>query len=70
MNNCEDAKSIKDALAQNGIYSGLTSGISMEPLIHHQKDTVIVVAPKGRMKKYDIPRLYSAERQIRYAQGY
>ncbi len=55
MNNSGDAKSIKEALEQNGIYTGLTSGTSMEPLIHHQRDTVIVVKPKGRMEKYDIP---------------
>ncbi len=27
----------------------------MEPLIHHQKDTIIVVKQNGRLKKYDIP---------------
>jgi hypothetical protein len=27
----------------------------MEPLIHNQKDTVIIVKPKERLKKYDVP---------------
>lgn len=49
------ARSIKEVLSENGIYTGLTSGNSMEPLIHHQKDTIIVVKPVGRLKKYDIP---------------
>lgn len=51
----ENYKSIKEALDSGGIYSGLTSGVSMEPLIHHQRDTIIVVKPEGRLKKYDIP---------------
>lgn len=51
----DNFKSIKEAVAQNGIYTGLTSGTSMEPLIHHQKDTIIVVKQNGRLKKYDIP---------------
>ncbi len=55
MNYSDEAKSIKQALEENGIYSGLTSGISMEPLIHHQRDTVIIVKPEERLKKYDIP---------------
>jgi hypothetical protein len=55
VNNCEEAKTIEEALAQNGIYTGLTTGSSMEPLIHNQKDTVIIVKPKERLKKYDVP---------------
>lgn len=51
----ENLKTIKEAVEENGIYTGLTSGTSMEPLIHHQKDTIIVVRPQGRLKKYDIP---------------
>lgn len=47
--------SIKEVLDDNGIYTGLTVGISMEPLIHHQRDNIIVVKPQGRLKKYDIP---------------
>lgn len=44
-----------EILDKTGIYSGLTSGTSMEPLIHHQKDTIIVTKANGRLKKYDIP---------------
>lgn len=42
-------------LDKTGVYSGLTSGTSMEPLIHHQKDTIIIAKTNGRLKKYDIP---------------
>lgn len=44
-----------EILNKTGIYSGLTSGTSMEPLIHHQRDTIIVTRCNGRLKKYDIP---------------
>lgn len=47
--------SIKEILDTVGTYTGLTSGTSMRPLIHHQKDNIIVVKNKGRLKKYDVP---------------
>ena len=55
MSKTEHLVSIKEALEKNGVYTGLTSGTSMEPLILHQKDNIIVVRPAGRLKKYDIP---------------
>jgi len=51
----EEFKSIKEILETRGIYTGLTMGASMEPLIHQQRDNIIVVKPEGRLKKYDIP---------------
>lgn len=50
-----DFKSIKEILDTAGTYTGLTMGSSMEPLIHQQKDNIIVVKNKGRLKKYDVP---------------
>lgn len=55
MNNENEYNSIKDIIEKNGVYIGLTKGTSMEPLIHHQKDNIVVVKPKQRLKKYDIP---------------
>jgi len=46
--------SIKEILEKSGTYSGLTVGCSMEPLLHEQKDNIIVVRPEGRLKKYDV----------------
>lgn len=46
--------SIKDILDKCGTYTGLTMGSSMWPLIHQQRDNIIVVKPDGRLKKYDI----------------
>lgn len=48
-------KSLKEILDTTGKYTGLTMGTSMEPLIHHQRDNIIVVKNKGRLKKYDVP---------------
>jgi hypothetical protein len=48
-------KSLKEILETTGKYTGLTMGTSMKPLIHHQKDNIIVVKNKGRLKKYDVP---------------
>ncbi|MBE6741387.1 MAG: hypothetical protein E7570_03700 [Ruminococcaceae bacterium] len=46
--------SIKEILDKTGMYTGLTSGISMKPLLHEQRDNIIVVKPEGRLKKYDV----------------
>lgn len=51
----EELNSIKEILDTYGKYTGLTMGSSMWPLIHQQRDNIIVVKPKGRLKKYDIP---------------
>lgn len=46
---------IKEILDTYGKYTGLTMGTSMHPLIHQQKDNIIVVKNKDRLKKYDVP---------------
>lgn len=46
--------SIKEILDETGAYTGLTVGSSMEPLLHEQKDNIIVIKPEGRLKKYDV----------------
>lgn len=51
----EQYNSIKEILDKTGTYTGLTMGSSMQPLIHQQKDNIIVVKNKGRLKKYDVP---------------
>lgn len=51
----DNYKSIKEILDRTGIYTGLTMGSSMWPLIHQQRDNIIVVKSKGRLKKYDVP---------------
>ena len=46
--------SIREILDTYGKYSGLTTGTSMNPLLHQGKDTIIVVKPEDRLKKYDV----------------
>ncbi|MCR5208081.1 MAG: S24/S26 family peptidase [Eubacterium sp.] len=50
----DNYSSVREILEETGKYTSFTSGRSMWPLIHHQKDNIIVVAPDGRLKKYDI----------------
>lgn len=50
-----DFKSIKEILDTTGTYTGLTMGSSMQPLIHQQRDNIIIIKNKGRLKKYDVP---------------
>ncbi len=47
--------SIEQQLAQNGVYVGLTKGVSMRPMLREGKDTIIVSPVVGRLKKYDVP---------------
>ena len=46
--------SIKEILEKTGTYTGLTVGISMKPLLHEQRDNIIVIYPEERLKKYDV----------------
>lgn len=41
-------------IEKNGILSFTPSGNSMWPIISNRADTVIIEAPKGRLKKYDV----------------
>lgn len=50
----ENTQSIRDILDSTGKYTSLTAGYSMWPLLHNQKDNIIVIKPKDRLKKYDI----------------
>ena len=47
--------SIENRLEQDGIYVGLTKGVSMRPMLREGKDTIIVSPVVGRLKKYDVP---------------
>lgn len=46
---------IEDILKQDGIYVGLTKGVSMRPMLRAGKDTVLISPLNGRLKKYDVP---------------
>lgn len=48
-------RTIEEELAEAGVFYGTTSGVSMEPLLHHRGQT-IVLRPLGgaRARKHDI----------------
>lgn len=46
---------IEQILAENGIYVGLTKGVSMQPMLRAGRDTILISPVKGRLKKYDVP---------------
>ena len=48
-------KTIAQALQETGLYVGTTKGVSMEPLFRDSRDTIVIVPPTGRLKKYDVP---------------
>ena len=47
--------SIEQQIEQNGIYVGLTKGVSMRPMLREGKDTIMISPVVGRLKKYDVP---------------
>lgn len=50
----QEFTSIRECLDKTGKYTGLTMGTSMRPIIHQQRDNIIVVKNTERLKKYDI----------------
>ena len=58
--------SIKEILEKTGTYTGLTVGSSMQPLLHQQKDNIIVVYPEERLKKTEtVPHISIAIIEIK-----
>lgn len=47
-------ESIREVLDTYGKYTSLTSGVSMWPLLYNQRDNIVVIKNKDRLKKYDI----------------
>ena len=54
MENERHLKDPKEALADGGTYTGMTTGYSMWPLLADHRDNIIVVKNQGRLQKYDI----------------
>ena len=52
---------IREILDAYGKYTGLTTGTSMNPLLHEQKDNIIVVKKDGRLSKYDVGLYVTSE---------
>ena len=50
-----ESKRIEDCLKEDGIYVGLTKGVSMRPMLREGRDTILISPLEGRLKKYDVP---------------
>lgn len=50
-----DPCTIETILEKEGVFVGTTSGVSMEPLFRHRRDTIVIRPVTGRLKKYDVP---------------
>lgn len=52
----ERVRTIEEELAEQGVYYGTTTGDSMEPLLHHRRQTIVLkpLAPGARAKKGDV----------------
>lgn len=55
---------IEQALEQEGVFVSTTSGVSMRPLFKDRRDTIVVVKPTGRLKKYDVPLYRSGDKYL------
>lgn len=51
----DDILCIEDVLRTKGVYVGVPVGISMKPMLHQQRDTIIITPCTGRLCKYDVP---------------
>ena len=45
---------LEEVLSRDGKLVYKTRGTSMLPLLHQERDLVIIETPKGRLKKYDV----------------
>ena len=50
-----EQRSVEEYLTENGIYVGLTKGVSMRPMLRAGRDTILISPVEGRLKKYDVP---------------
>ena len=46
--------SFEEILARDGRLVYKTRGVSMQPMLHENRDLVVIETPKGRLSKYDV----------------
>ena len=46
---------MEEVLSSGGEFSFVPDGRSMRPMLKGKRDTVTIVKPQGRLKKYDLP---------------
>ncbi len=55
---------ISELLMNDGVYVSTTSGVSMYPLLRDRRDTVVIVRPEARLKKYDVALFKRGEKYV------
>lgn len=45
---------IEEVMARDGSYVGTTVGVSMYPMLRNRRDTIVVRAPRGTLRKFDV----------------
>ncbi len=55
---------ITELLEKDGVYVSTTSGVSMYPLLRNRRDTIVVVRPSERLKKYDVALFLRGEKYV------
>lgn len=50
----QERLTIEETLKLNGVYMGPTTGISMEPMLKHRRDTIVVRPKVERLKPLDV----------------
>ena len=56
--------SVEEYLKQDGIYVGLTRGVSMRPMLRAGKDTILISPLSEPLKKYDVPLYRKGEAYV------
>ncbi len=55
---------ISEILKKDGVYVSTTSGVSMHPLLRDRRDTVVIIRPEARLRKYDVALFLRGEKYV------
>ena len=55
---------IEEIIAKDGVYVSTISGYSMSPMLKDRRDTVVVSAFSGELKKYDVALYRVGEKYV------
>lgn len=55
---------IEEIIAKDGVYVSTISGYSMSPMLKDRRDTVVVSAFSGELKKYDVALYRAGEKYV------
>lgn len=59
-----NGRKIEQVIKEEGKFVCTTSGVSMLPLFADRRDTVVILPPRGRLQKYDVPLYKRGEEYV------